>query len=221
MSENENQIADEKTAIDLTKNSIPVPAIDPIGDLRKLCLMKSFDPKKMFFTRGVGVHRNELTSFEWALRNAGIAGLNIVNVSSICPPHCKVIPKKEGLSQIKDGRITFAVVARINSDEPFRYMAASIGLALPKDHAVRGYISEFHGHGYTHQQAGDRAEDMAAEMLGSTLGIDLDPNTAWKEKEEVYKASGKIIRTTNFTQFARGHKDRLWTTAISVAVFLE
>jgi len=40
-------------------------------------------PKKVFFTRGVGVHREKLASFELALRGAGIAQCNLVLVSSI------------------------------------------------------------------------------------------------------------------------------------------
>jgi arginine decarboxylase len=56
-------------------------------------------------------------------------------------------------------------------------------------------------------------------MLGTTLGIEVDPNIAWSEKEQVYKSSGTIIRTSNITQTARGKKD-LWTTVVAVAVFL-
>ena len=179
-------------------------------------------PSKLFFTKGVGYHENELTSFEWALRNAGIAGTNIVTVSSIYPPGCKIITREEGLKELKDGQILFAVLARIATNEPYRYMAASVGFARPKDPKVRGYLSEFHGFGYTEEQAGEKAEDMAAQMLASTLGVDLDPNKDWKEREQVYKASGKFIHTRNYTEFARGHKDwNMWTTAISVAVLLE
>ena len=34
---------------------------------------KDMVPKRMFFTKGVGKHRERLTSFELALRDAGIA----------------------------------------------------------------------------------------------------------------------------------------------------
>ena len=47
-------------------------------------------PKEMFFTKGTGKHRNNLQSFEEALRDAGIAGFNLVRVSSIYPPHCRI-----------------------------------------------------------------------------------------------------------------------------------
>jgi arginine decarboxylase len=181
-------------------------------------------PKMMFFTKGVGYHRDELTSFEWALKNAGIGALNLVTVSSIYPPRCRIITKQQGvkLLQDKDGAIVHLVLARISTNEPYRYMAASIGFAKPKDIKLRGYLSEFHGFGYTEEEAGDKAEDMAAQMLASTLGIDLNPSEAWKEKEKLYKASGKIIYTRNYTEFAKGHKDwKVWTTTIAAAVFIE
>ena len=54
-------------------------------------------PKKIFFTKGVGRHKHELQSFELALRSAGIEKCNIVAVSSIVPPDCKILLKKKGM----------------------------------------------------------------------------------------------------------------------------
>ena len=50
-------------------------------------------PTKIFFTKGVGRHRDYLSSFEAALRSAGIEICNLVTVSSIYPPGCKIIPR--------------------------------------------------------------------------------------------------------------------------------
>ncbi|MBW1956338.1 MAG: hypothetical protein JRI83_11580, partial [Deltaproteobacteria bacterium] len=50
-------------------------------------------PQRMFFTKGVGYHQNKLQSFELALRDAGIEICNIVTISSIFPPACKIISK--------------------------------------------------------------------------------------------------------------------------------
>ena len=63
--------------------------------------------KKLFLTKGVGVADDKLTSFEFALRNAGIAGTNIVLISSIFPPQAKLIPRKDGLKLIKPGQVLF------------------------------------------------------------------------------------------------------------------
>ena len=57
-------------------------------------------PKRIFFTKGVGRHRQKLASFEAALRDAGIEKFNLVYVSSIFPPSCKIITKEEGLKFI-------------------------------------------------------------------------------------------------------------------------
>ena len=74
--------------------------------------MQTFVPKKIFFTKGVGSHRDELHSFERALRNAGIEKCNLVQVSSIFPPGCKMIPKSQGLKHLVPGAITYCVMSR-------------------------------------------------------------------------------------------------------------
>ena len=175
-------------------------------------------PKKCFFTKGVGVHKDKLASFELALRKAGIERCNLVTVSSILPPHCKIISANEGLKYIRHGAITFVVLARNETCEPNRLISSAIGLAVPDQ--GYGYLSEHHSFGETAKKAGEYAEDMAATMLATTLGIDFEPNTAWEEREQVYKASGKIFRTSNIVQSAEGDKDGKWTTALAVAVFL-
>ena len=181
--------------------------------------MRSFVPEQVFFTKGVGVHRFRLSSFEDALRNAGVANQNLVSVSSILPPGCKIIPKEEGLKKLSPGSIRFTVMARIDTNELGRRIGASIGLAQPKDITKWGYLSEVHDYGLTHKECADMSEDLAATMLGTTLGIELDPEKAWIEREKIYKATGLIVHTSNVTQIAVGKKD-LWTTAIAMAVFI-
>ncbi len=181
--------------------------------------MQSFVPREFFLTKGVGVHKYLLSSFEEALRQAGVANQNLVSVSSILPPGCKIITKKEGLLKLEPGTIRFTVIARIDTDEHHRLITASVGIAQPKDKKKWGYISEVHEYGRTIKECGDMAEDLAASMLGTTLGIEIDPEVAWVEREEYYKASGLIVRTTNITQAATG-KQGLWTTAVAMAVFI-
>ncbi len=177
-------------------------------------------PKYLFLTKGVGRHKEKLASFELALRKAGIEKCNLVTVSSICPPNCKKISEREGLKKLKPGQIVFCVMAKNATNEPNRLMSASIGIAIPKDKKQYGYLSEHHAFGETELISGDYAEDLAAMMLGSTLGIDIDPDTAWDAQKDVYMASGQIIKTTNITQIARGHKDGLWTTVIAAVIFV-
>lgn len=177
-------------------------------------------PKRIFFTKGVGKHKERLTSFELALRDAGIAAQNLVRVSSIFPPNCKILPRKEGLKHLDPGQVVFAVVAENSTREPHRLVASSIGVAIPADRTTYGYLSEHHSFGETDDTAGDYAEELAAEMLATTLGIDFDPDKSWNEKKEAYQLSNKIVRTMNVTQSAVGDKRGLWTTVIAAAIMI-
>ncbi|MFO8056289.1 MAG: arginine decarboxylase, pyruvoyl-dependent [bacterium] len=177
-------------------------------------------PKQVFFTKGVGVHKDKLQSFEMALRQAGIATCNLVHVSSILPPNCKIISPKSGTSKIEPGQITYCVMARNSTNEPNRLLAAAVGLAYPTDHSTYGYLSEHHSFGEKKQVAGDYAEDLAATMLATTLGIPFDPDTCWEEREQVYRMSGKIIESRSVTQTARGDKTGKWTSVLAAAVFI-
>lgn len=176
-------------------------------------------PTRLFFTKGVGTHRDELRSFEAALRDAGIEKYNLVYVSSILPPRCKIIPKAEGLKELKPGQLVFVVLARCASNESRRLIAASIGCAVPADPEAYGYLSEHHAYGQNEKQAGDYAEDLAASMLASTLGIEFDDTANWDEKEQVWKLSGKIVRTRNETQTAIVNGTG-YTTVVAAAVLL-
>jgi arginine decarboxylase len=181
--------------------------------------MDNLVPKNVFFVKGVGRHTEKLRSFEEALRDAGIAQFNLVTVSSILPPHCEIVSPSEGLAYLRPGEIVFCVMARIDTNEANRLVAASVGCALPADRNNYGYLSEHHSFGEPEKKSGDYAEDLAASMLASTLGVEFDPKTAWDEKEDLFKISGKIVKTTNCTQTAIG-KDDIWTTVMSAAVFI-
>lgn len=177
-------------------------------------------PSKIFFTRGVGIHKDRLASFELALRQAGIERCNLVYVSSIFPPMAKELPREEGLREIQPGQIVYCVMARNDTNEPSRLVSAAIGLALPQEAEAYGYLSEHHAFGETEEISGEYAEDLAATMLATTLGIAFDPDCAWQEREQIYKASGKIIETKNICQVARGDQNGNWTTVIAAAVFV-
>lgn len=176
-------------------------------------------PTHLFLTRGVGVHKEKLASFEQALRSAGIAYCNLVSVSSILPPACKIISRKRGEKLLNPGEITYCVMARSETNERNRLISASVGIAIPTDRRTYGYLSEHHAYGETDEEAGEYTEDLAAQMLATTLGIEFDPNSAWKEREQVFKMGGKIVRTMNITQSAIGKAGK-WTTVIACGVFI-
>ena len=111
-------------------------------------------------------------------------------------------------------------MARNETNENNRLIVSSIGCAIPADNNTYGYLSEHHTFGETENKAGEYAEDLAASMLASTLGIDFNPDQGWNEREQIYKMSGKIVRTRNITQSAQG-KTGFWTSVVAAAVFIE
>ncbi len=176
-------------------------------------------PRFFFLTKGVGKHRENLSSFELALGDAGINKFNLVTVSSIVPPGCKQISKEQGAEMLKPGEIVFLVLARNSTNEAHRLVASSIGVAIPSNPAEYGYLSEHHSFGQTEDAAGEYAEDLAATMLATTMGIPFDINADWDEREQNFKSSGRIIKTTNVTQSAIGDKN-VWTSVVAGAVFI-
>ena len=180
---------------------------------------RSFLPTKAFLTQGIGRHKEKLTSFEEALREASIAQYNLVRVSSIWPPHCQMVSRKAGISKLVPGQIVFAVVAEAATNEPSRRATASVGVAIPADASHHGYISEHHAFGVGKRTAGDYAEDLAASMLATVLGVPFDPDQAWDERKEQWKVSGEIVRTKNISCTAEAREDGKWVTVVSAVVF--
>lgn len=178
-------------------------------------------PKRVFFTKGVGRHKHELQSFELALRDADIEQCNLVYVSSIVPPNCKIISKEKGVQDLRAGEITYVVMSRNTTNEPNRLIGAAVGVATPKDRSNYGYISEHHCFGVIGKKLEDYTEDLAATMLATTLGLEFDSDTAWDTRKREYKMSGQIVGTQSVAQTAEGDKNGLWTTVIAAAVFLE
>lgn len=177
-------------------------------------------PKKLFLTKGKGVHDDRLTSFEFALRDAGIAGTNLVLISSIFPPNAKLVSRAQGLKLIKPGQVLFTIYSRNQTNEPHRLCAASVGIARPKDPNRYGYLSEYESFGQAEKQAGDYAEDIAAQMLASSLGIPFDIDKSWDQKRHQWTISGQIYKTQNITQTTAGDKNGKWTTVFAAAVLI-
>ncbi|HTY56571.1 MAG TPA: arginine decarboxylase, pyruvoyl-dependent [Candidatus Binataceae bacterium] len=178
-------------------------------------------PKGIFLTKGVGRHREKLTSFELALRSAGIAEYNLVRVKSIFPPNCKLLTQPEGMKRLSPGQVVFTVMSDNATNEPHRLIAASVGVAIPANTGMYGYLSEHHSFGETDQKAGDYAEDLAATMLATILGVDFDPNVGYDERKDIWRLSDKIVTTRNVTQSAIGDRDGLWTSVIAAGVFVD
>jgi arginine decarboxylase len=182
--------------------------------------MSTFIPTRVFLTKGKGQHKEKLASFEQALREAAIAPFNLVKASSIFPPRCKLCSKEQGLKLLKPGQIVFLVMSECATDEAHRLIQASIGLAIPNAPNHYGYLSEHHSFGQNEKEAGQYAEDLAAYMLATTLGVNFDTSQIWNEEKNIYRLSDNVVvRTRHITQTAKGKKD-LWTTAVAAAIFI-
>ncbi len=204
----------------MSKATQTKPGKIQIGESGFPVMSEMFVPKAIFFTHGAGVHKDRLSSFELALRDAGIEKANLVTVSSIFPPLCREISRKEGQKYIMPGQIVHCVMARQDTNEPNRLIAASIGLARPADEKKYGYLSEHHSYGETAKKAGEYAEDLAATMLATTLGIDMDPEVAWSEREQAFKLEKSFLKTRNVVQSAEGHAKGQWSTVVALGVFI-
>ncbi|TFF90123.1 MAG: arginine decarboxylase, pyruvoyl-dependent [Promethearchaeota archaeon] len=180
----------------------------------------SLVPKNVFFVRGIGYHQSKLGSFEQALRDAGIESYNLVKVSSILPPYCIEIPEDDGFAQLRPGQIVYTVMSRASSNEYNRLVGASVGVAKPADQRTYGYLSEHHAFGVKPENVGEFAEDLAAEMLASTLGIEFNPDANYDEKLETYKLNGKIVETKNITESGTVKEEGEWLTVLAAAIFI-
>jgi len=182
--------------------------------------MDSIAPRRLFLTKGKGQHKEKLASLEQALREAGIATFNLVKITSIFPPDCQLISKQEGIKRLHPGQIVFLVMSENSTDEPQRLISASVGMAVPNDPKHYGYLSEHHSFGQDEKEAGQYAEDLAADMLTTTLGKNFNLSQIWNEERSLYEIGDGIeVRTQHITQIARGKKG-IWTTAIAAAVMV-
>lgn len=179
---------------------------------------ESLVPRRIFFTKGVGIHREKLTSFEMALRNAGIAQYNLVRISSIFPPQCTIVPREEGVKELRPGQVVFCVLSEASTNEPSRRVGSVVGVAMPADRSMYGYISEHHAFGQSEAAMGSYAEDLAAQMLATVLGADFDPDKAWDERKEHWKVSGHVVNSMNHAIVAEAPEDGQWVTVVSAAV---
>ena len=181
--------------------------------------LKELVPKNIFLTKGIGVSREKLTSFELALRDAGIASLNLIEVSSILPPNCNFVKKEEGSKALFPGQIVPVVLARSESNKLGDLVSSGVGVAVPREKSDYGYLSEHHCIGMDDFQMEEYVEDLAAEMLATTYGLEFDPDASWDEKRELWSIDNRIVKTKSIVQTG-SVKDKHWTTTVAAAVLI-
>ncbi|MDG1545589.1 MAG: arginine decarboxylase, pyruvoyl-dependent [Candidatus Poseidoniia archaeon] len=177
-------------------------------------------PKKIFLTKGKGISKERLTSFELALREAGIASLNLITVSSILPPNCEFVTKEEGIKFLKPGQVVPVVLARSDSNTSDDIVSSGVGVAIPKNNEHYGYLSEHHCIGMDDYSMEEYVEDLAAEMLATTYGVNFDPDASWDEKRELWKIDNRIVKTKSIIQTAELDTEGYWCTTVCAAVLI-
>ena len=177
-------------------------------------------PKYAFTTSGRGTANEKLASFEMALRDAGIAEYNLVKVSSIMPPNCKIINKKKGISMLSPGQVVFVVMSEQSTNEPGRQISASVGIAIPPNKSKHGYLSEHHSYGQTKKESGKYAENLAAYMLATIMDGPLNAEKNFNKQKDIWKIKGNPIQTKEVTSYSRGDENGNWVTVLSAVVLI-
>lgn len=182
-------------------------------------MQPNFVPRKFFLTRGVGVHKDKLVSFEMALRDARIPQFNLVTVSSILPPGCEQVSPDEGLRELAPGQIVFCVLSRHETNQPRHPIAASVGIARPADFSHHGYIAEHHASAEPEETVERHVRWQAVSMLATCLGA--PPEVTIDDRlMDPTDPPGFLEQTLTIVQFAPGSADGSWTTVLAAAVFI-
>ena len=96
-------------------------------------------PTQYFLVSGASDGYTPLNAFDGALLRAGIGNTNIVKMSSIVPPHCKLVAP----IALPPGALVPTAYAAITSDVPGEIISAGIAVALPEDENQNGLIMEY------------------------------------------------------------------------------
>ena len=186
----------------------------------KIVNSKNWIPKNIFLTKGTGVHKEKLASFELALRGAGIASYNLISVSSILPPNCEIIDKNTGNEMLHPAQVVPVVLARSESNIPSTLVSSGVGIAIPRDRNDYGYLSEHHTTDMDANQMEDYVEDLAAEMLATTYGLEFDPDASWDEKRELWNIDDRIVETKSIVEISSTDSSGKWITVVCAAVLI-
>ena len=88
---------------------------------------------------GIGVAKENLSSFDKALIDAGVANYNLVRLSSILPAYCEF---KDNID-LKEGSLLPTAYATITSSKEGERIASAIGIGFPDDKSKVGVIMEY------------------------------------------------------------------------------
>lgn len=100
-------------------------------------------PTTYLITSGSSEGFSELNAFDGALLDAGVGNVNLLKMSSICPPHAREVKSVD----LPQGSLVPVAYAAITSDKPGEIISAGVALALPEDENHAGLIMEYSARG--------------------------------------------------------------------------
>ena len=193
-----------------------------IGQKRDVPQAWPLVPRKVLLAKGVGVHKEMLTSRELAMTDAGVEKMNMIKASSIIPPRCEIVPLREGKKELMIGQMAFAILAQCQTYEPHKRISAAIGIAKPDDPDMYGFFTEIEedqGYGKTQQKAAEEVMYLAISNLAMSWRAKWN-DKMFDPKKKVYRIKNKTVRVSNVTQSALGDPDGKYTTVFVAAVFV-
>ena len=81
-----------------------------------------------------------------------------------------------------------------------------------------GYIAEHQGFGQSAHEVGEHAEDLAAQMLATALGISFDPEATRSERRNHRRRSGHVVESRSYEMVSEVPDQGFWTTVVAAAV---
>ena len=130
------------------------------------------------------------------------------------------INQNTGNKMLHPGQVVPVVLARSESNKPETLVSSGIGIAIPRNRNDYGYLSEHHTIGMNENQMEDYVEDLAAEMLATTYGLEFDPDASWDEKRELWNIDNRIVETKSIVETSKTDSSDKWTTVVCAAVLI-
>lgn len=183
----------------------------------------AFVPTRVFFTAGRGVHEHERVAVQHALREAGVADCNLVKVSSVLPPGCRVIDRGEAEQLLRPGNVVFAVIAQAVTEEPHQRLSVAVGWAIPDKAGVPGYVAEVEeeqAKGLSGEAAADEVGATAIRLLAERLRAKVDAEALWRGRKGGVTVGRTAVRAGALAQTVVGDEGGRYTAAVALAVYL-
>lgn len=190
---------------------------------------KVWVPTMVFFTHGVGTHETQRVAMQRAMEEAGVAECNMVKVSSVIPPNCRIISREHGRRLLRSGGIVHAVIAQGETNEPHQRVTAALCFAQPDSDRYPGFITEVEEEetkGKSAKTATDEAGEALLTIVAEKIRAKVDAKKLWAKRgrDRKVRVGRETVRVGAITATAiapekQGDTER-WAVAMAFAVYL-